>query len=520
MTNCFSSGAALPRAVLPICIAVAATLIAGCSSRGEKADRPENPFKGGAGVVAPRSERELRLEADQLYRKGHDSLVSGDYEAASQRFTEVISKYPFTDFATQAELEKIYAQYRSFQPDEAVTAADRFLREHPRHPNVDYIQYVKGLTDFERDNRLVDYLPIDSSKRDVLNARRAYDDFALLLQKYPTSRYAGDARKRMIYLRNRIAAHEVSVVRFYVKRGAWVAASKRAENIIFEFPGAPATADALLLLQQSYEKLGLKPQIEEVRQLVAANDASFKAAQTKSAKVAPLSLVDAAPEGAAVASAPATAEPEPRRGFFGRIGGLLDSLNKSYTVGEPAAATPSTPIATNVGVEAPGPTASEPPASLTTGPNSGRETVITIPAARADGNAAATAVPEKTPSGSAPIDASTPSAASAVTAPAAAAAAAPAKPKSSIWSLDFLNKSYTIGGSKKKDAEAAAPKAPDAAAPAAPAEAKPGGIRVYLDYGDEDAKARKKAEDEAAKVKAGSEQLKSPAAPPADEPAK
>lgn len=550
MTYRFSQRAGL------ICLALAAASTAGCSSRGDKADRPENPFRNSAASPgAPLSERELRLEADQAYRRAHESLVASDYETAITRFTGLIAKYPFSDYATQAELEKIYAQYRSFQPDEAVIAADRFLREHPRHPNADYVQYIKGLVDYGRDAGIIDYLPLDNSKRDATNARRAYDDFALLLQKYPNSRYAGDARQRMVYLRNKVAAHELSVAQYYLKRGAWVAASKRAESIIAEYPGAPATADALLLLQEAYDKLGQTAQAAELKQLIAANAASLSAARAPKSKAAPLAVVQRADDAATIVpvapgTAAATPAAEPSKGFFGTIGSLFNFLNSSYTVGADGKAAATGATAASATAAAPPAPEFGAPGSLTTGPYSGPQTSVTLPvggnppataaaSAAAAAPAATTAAPDapkekkgffdflnrtyviggskkaaaeaaapaaaETPAAASP--AAAPAAAAAAPAPAAAAAATPAatteKPKSRGWSLDFLNRTYKLGGDSAKPADAPATPAADTVG------SKPGsGLRVYLDYGDEEAK--KKAEAEAA-AKAAADPAAAPA---------
>lgn len=254
--------------------AAAGLILAGCSSNGDKADRPENPFKtatAGPGGKNPLSDRQLRQQADQLYRRARNALDNADFSTAITRYDSLIARYPFSDYSTQAELEKIYAQYKSFQPDETVTAADRFLRAHPRHPHADYVQYIKGLADFERDDTILDSLTPGSAKRDVGNQLRSFEDFALLLQRYPNSRFYGDARRRMLYSRNRIASHQLSVAQFYVTRGAYVAAAKRATDIITEYPGAPATSEALKILQLSYEKLGMTQEASDTATLIAMN---------------------------------------------------------------------------------------------------------------------------------------------------------------------------------------------------------------------------------------------------------
>lgn len=247
-----------PAALISLTVALAA-----CSS-DPNALPASNPFKAG------KSERELRLEADGLYKLARRALDSADFQGAIQRYDQILLRYPFTDYATQAELESVYAKYRTFDADGAISAGDRFLKEHPRHPQVDYVYYVKGLVNYQRGESVFEGL-VDSSRQDVSSAQRAFDDFALLSQKYPNSRYAGDARERMIYLRNRIAAHEVSVVKYYERRGAHLAAAKRAEKILADYPGAPTTMETLTLLEGAYRQAGLADQADDVKKVRDAN---------------------------------------------------------------------------------------------------------------------------------------------------------------------------------------------------------------------------------------------------------
>jgi outer membrane protein assembly factor BamD len=161
------------------------------------------------------------------------------------------------------------------------------------NPSIDYVQYLKGLTNFDRDPSFSSMLGSSVAKGDVGNFQRAYDDFALLVQKYPTSRYVGDARERMIYLRNIIAEHELGVVEFYTARGAYVAAAKRAEQIIAQYPGAPATYRALELMEKSYRSAGLAQQAEDAGRLLAAQpSASELQSAASSAAAEKPSLLD------------------------------------------------------------------------------------------------------------------------------------------------------------------------------------------------------------------------------------
>jgi outer membrane protein assembly factor BamD len=235
--------------------------IAACAS--EPKDGPPKP-------AAQRTTAQEKAESEKLYRSARESLDNGDMTTALQHYDKLSQQFPFSEYATQGDLERIYALYRNYQPDQALAAADKFIREHPRHPGAAYAQYLKGLVNSTRDEGLSGFLKLDTTKEDVGFLRNAFDDFALLVRKYPTSIYVGDARQRMIDLRNRVAEHELHIVRFYVKRGAYIAAAKRAEQVVTQYPGAPASLEALRLLQQSYRSLNLTQQADDAGRLLAA----------------------------------------------------------------------------------------------------------------------------------------------------------------------------------------------------------------------------------------------------------
>lgn len=320
---------------LGVALLVSAAALAGCSSNDPKEPgyRPKNPFakadRNTPGGPRPAvTEQELKLEADRLYRVARGALESSDFSEAALRYDSLTERYPFTEYATQAELEKIYVLQRDFKTDEALAAADRFLREHPRHPRADYVQYLKGVIQMERDQGLTDLLPIEAGKKDIGNQRKAYDEFALLIQKYPSSRYNEDARARMMDLRNRIAANEMFVVEFYVRRGAWLAAAKRAEQVIAQYPGAPATMDALKTLERSYRELGLKQEAEDAARTLAAQSGRMTLAVAPLKTGASDAVVDA-PAPPPPAGGPAWVPVEKKKGFFSGIADFFSPLDRS-----------------------------------------------------------------------------------------------------------------------------------------------------------------------------------------------
>ncbi|MGJ8668517.1 MAG: outer membrane protein assembly factor BamD [Oceanococcus sp.] len=255
----------LQHRLIHICSLCTVLVLASCASDGgsnSPGSLRDDPLRSGA----LDEQRVARLSAQQLYRSAREALNSSDYTTALQLYDRLDALYPFTEFATQGRLEGIYAHYRAFSPELALSAADRFMRANPRHEHLDYVLYLRGLVNFDRGaTDLLDMLDIDSSTRDPINARRAFDDFGRLVRRFPSSAYAPDARQRMVYLRERIARHEMSIARFYEKRRAWVATSRRAQDIINKYQGSAVMPEALAMLERSYLGLGLEDRASEIR---------------------------------------------------------------------------------------------------------------------------------------------------------------------------------------------------------------------------------------------------------------
>jgi outer membrane protein assembly factor BamD len=207
-----------------------------------------------------------------LYKKAHKSLDSYDFNAAIKQYEALTARYPFTDQARQARLDLIYAYYRAGEGESATDAAETFIRENPTHPRVDYAWYVKGLVEFERNPNAIEHLfRVDLSQRPPSTARKAFSAFRTVVEQYPKSEYAHDARQRMVYLRDRLADYEVHVARYYMKRGAYVAAAQRAKGCVDNFDGAPAVKAALKMMIEAYDRLNLKPLSDKAREVYQLN---------------------------------------------------------------------------------------------------------------------------------------------------------------------------------------------------------------------------------------------------------
>ena len=209
----------------------------------------------------------------RLYSEGKAAMEEEDYELALALFGAIESRYPYGRYAQQAQMETAYTYFKYEEPEAAVAACDRFIRLHPRHPNVDYMYYLKGLVNFERDRGFLDrYLPQDPTHRDPGSARQSFYDFAELVRKLPKSKYTKDAIARMRYLRNNLAQYEVNVSDYYMRRGAYIAAVNRAKYVVENFPNTPARDNALGVMALGYKVLKMDDLSSDALRVLMANN--------------------------------------------------------------------------------------------------------------------------------------------------------------------------------------------------------------------------------------------------------
>ncbi len=210
--------------------------------------------------------------ATKLYTEAKDQLTSGNYQQAIKYYEKLEARFPYGRYAQQAQLELGYAYFKDGDAAGAVAAADRFIKLHPNHPNVDYAYYLKGIIWFNEDQGiLAKFSDQDPTERDPKAARDSFDAFKELVQKFPDSRYTPDAIQRMNWLVNALASHEVHVARYYYVRGAYVAAANRAQYALQNYPQAPATEEALYVLVKSYDALGMKDLRDDANRVMQKN---------------------------------------------------------------------------------------------------------------------------------------------------------------------------------------------------------------------------------------------------------
>ncbi|MDR9426155.1 MAG: outer membrane protein assembly factor BamD [Marinobacter sp.] len=217
-------------------------LAAGCASQEEAEVLPEKTY----------------------YENARQAMNSGNFNEAEQNLDSLETYYPFGRYAEQAQLDLIYARYQNMDLEGSRAAADRFMRLNPQSEQLDYALYMRGLASYNLDLGLAArYMPIDVSARNPGEQLQAFRDFSQLLNRFPDSQYAADARQRMIAVRNRMAALELHAARYYIKREAYLAANNRARYVVENFPSTPAVEEALILLTDTYRVLELDDAAED-----------------------------------------------------------------------------------------------------------------------------------------------------------------------------------------------------------------------------------------------------------------
>ncbi|ANY15561.1 outer membrane protein assembly factor BamD [Bordetella pseudohinzii] len=240
---------------LSAALALAAVLlVSGCGSSDNKYDKTAG------------------WSAEQLYADAKQEVAAGNWKEARDRLTAIESRYPFGTYAQQALIELAYVNWKDGENEQALAAIDRFQQLYPNHPGTDYVLYLKGLINFTPASAfMTNVTGQDPAERDPKGLRASYDAFNDLIKRYPQSKYTPDAEKRMTWLVNAIAMNEVHVARYYYTRGAYIAAINRAQTVITDFEGAPATEEALYIMMLSYDKLEMKQLKEDTERVLDKN---------------------------------------------------------------------------------------------------------------------------------------------------------------------------------------------------------------------------------------------------------
>jgi len=220
----------------------------------------------------PKEDPNSNAAVERLYADAKDDMASGSYDRAIKTLERVEGRAAGTLLAQQATLDLAYAQYRTADRAAALVTLDRFIKLQPSSPALDYAYYLRGLVNFNDNLGILGSLAQqDLSERDQQASRDAYQSFRQLVTLFPQSRYAGEARGRMDYIVNALAEYEVHVARYYFRRGAFLAAANRAQQTVLEYPQAPANEEALYIMMESYQRLGLEPLRNDTERVLKQN---------------------------------------------------------------------------------------------------------------------------------------------------------------------------------------------------------------------------------------------------------
>ncbi|MDE2366954.1 MAG: outer membrane protein assembly factor BamD [Betaproteobacteria bacterium] len=239
------------------------------------------------GLLPKKIEDSKNWSASKYYSEAKTELGEGNYAAAIKLFEGLEARYPYGRYAQQAQLEIAYAYYKDGEQAQAIAAAERFIKLHPNHTNVDYAYYLKGLSNFNDDIGLMGIvseriLNQDMSERDPKASRESFENFRELVARFPKSKYAPDSIQRMKHLVNVVALNEVQVARYYMKRGGYIAAANRAQYALKEYPQTPAIEEALFIMVKAYDALGMTDLRDDAERVMKKNfpDSRFFSAST------------------------------------------------------------------------------------------------------------------------------------------------------------------------------------------------------------------------------------------------
>ena len=228
-------------------------------------------------ILVEEEDTTVGLTAAQLYNEGKEFLNLEDFNNAIRYFEVLESRFPFGKYSTQAMLDLSYAYYASNQRDTAIIEINRFIRLYPNHPEVSYAYYLRALANFNKDaNVLTRFFGYDPSRYDVTALKESFNDFSIVINRYPTSKYADDSLNRLVYIRNQIARSELYIAEYYHKRSAHVAAIERIKYMLENYGGTPSTESGLLILIESYNSLKMRQLAFDTARVLQKNYPEYK----------------------------------------------------------------------------------------------------------------------------------------------------------------------------------------------------------------------------------------------------
>ena len=225
-----------------------------------------------SGCSGLQQDRTINWSASKLYQAAKADMNGGRYTGAINYYSKFLSRYPYGRLAQQSMLDLAYSYYRSDESDKALAQLDQFIHIYPRHPYIDYALYMKGVVEYEKNVSFFDrFMPTNLAQTDPQASRKAFLAFAKLVREHPNSEYAADARYRMVFLRNILGEHELSVADYYLRNGSYVAAVARAKSVLENYQSTPSAPYALAIMVRGYRELNEEILSQDAMRVLQAN---------------------------------------------------------------------------------------------------------------------------------------------------------------------------------------------------------------------------------------------------------
>lgn len=208
------------------------------------------------------SEPQVEKPVEQLYDEATKALEAKEYKKATSLFEEVERQHPYSQWATKAQIMAAYSAYEGDNYDDAILALDRFIELHPGAEDIDYAYYLKALAYYEQ---------ISDVARDQGITKQSMDAFNTLIQRFPNSRYARDAKLKMDLTYDHLAGKEMEIGRYYLNRGEVNAAINRFRTVVKDYQTTSHTPEALHRLVEAYLKLGLYTEAGRIAAVLGHN---------------------------------------------------------------------------------------------------------------------------------------------------------------------------------------------------------------------------------------------------------
>ncbi len=225
-----------------------------------------------AACGSTQAEKDNATPVEKLYADAMEDVESANYDRAIKSLDRIEGKAAGSILAQQAQLELAYLYWKTADKTQALATVDRFIKLHPSSPALDYALYLRGIINFNDDlGWMSSFTGQNLAERDQAAARDSYQSFKQLVEQFPESKYSVDARLRMDFTVNVLAEYEVHVANYYMRHQAYVAAANRAKESVLEFPQTTSTADALNIMIQAYDKLGLTTLRDDAQRVLDKN---------------------------------------------------------------------------------------------------------------------------------------------------------------------------------------------------------------------------------------------------------